>query len=48
MIIGQNKMKKLGIIVDLKKNSIWDDVIVPMWRAGNNFPMTTLSRAKKK
>ena len=42
-------MKKLGIIVGVyNKNLIWDDVIVPTWRAGANFPKTTLSRAEIK
>ena len=31
VIIGQDLMKKLGMIVDFnKKNLIWDNVIVPM------------------
>ena len=42
-------MKKLGIIVGVyNKNLIWDDVIVPTWRAEANFPKTTLSGAEIK
>ena len=41
MIIGGDLMKKLGMIVDFKSEKImWDDVIVPLCRAGANLPKT--------
>ena len=48
MIIGQDLMKKIGMIVNFKsKNLIWDNAIVPMGRAGDNCPNPTLRGAKK-
>ena len=44
MIIGRDLMKKLGVIVDFKKNLIWDNVIVHIWRAGANQPKPALIR----
>ena len=47
MIIGRDLMNKLRMIVKFNnKNLIWDGVIVPMWRSGDNFPNPTLRRSK--
>ena len=49
MIIERDPMKKLGMIIDTNnENLIWDDVIVPIWRDGDNHPNPTLNRAKIK
>ena len=37
-------MKKIEMIFDFKnKNWIWDDIILPMWRARFNIPKPTLN-----
>ena len=42
-------MKKPGMIFDFNnENLIWDDVIVPMWRAGYNCLKPTLRRSEIK
>ena len=49
MIIGKYLMKKHGKFFDFKiEKWIWDDVIVPMWRDGDNRPKPTLNRSKMK
>ena len=49
MIIGRDLMKKLNMVVDFKnKNLIWDDTIVPMWIAVDDFPKPKLRRSEIK
>ena len=49
MIIGQDLMKKPGMIVNFKNEYlIWDYIIIPMWRDGANIPKHSLNRFKIK
>ena len=49
MIIGQDLMNKLVMFVDFRnENLICEDVIVPMWSAGNNCPKPILKIVKIK
>ena len=45
IIIGEYLMDKLSMIFDFNnKNLIWEDIIVPMWRSGDNCPKPTSNR----